>query len=291
MSTTINPSDDLAVQADAPSGPALAQAAVAIHGNPSHKLKLVGVTGTNGKTTTAHLVDSIIRAAESTSAMFGTIQHRIGDQAATAHHTTPEAADIQRMLAQAVAAGCRSAVMEVSSHAIELHRADGLKFAVAALGHTSPSEVRPALQHLGEDFDREGRGLQLVEVAGGFQLVTRPDYAPWIKRLDRARSVPKLSRSALESLAIIAYKQPIVRTDIEQIRGVETSSVLRTLLERKLVRMVGRKDSPGRPILYGTTKTFLQHFGLRDLSELPPLREFTELASLPVEEDPASSLP
>ncbi|MGH7429526.1 MAG: SMC-Scp complex subunit ScpB, partial [Candidatus Methylomirabilaceae bacterium] len=94
---------------------------------------------------------------------------------------------------------------------------------------------------------------------------------------------------------IIAYKQPIVRTDIEQIRGVETSTVLRTLLERKLVRMVGRKDSPGRPILYGTTKTFLQHFGLRDLSELPPLREFTELgeseqASLPVEEDPASSL-
>src|SRR5205085_2047626 len=110
---------------------ALAQAAVAIHGNPSHKLKLVGVTGTNGKTTTAHLVDSIIRAAESTSAMFGTIQHRIGNQAATAHHTTPEAADIQRMLAQAVAAGCRSAVMEVSSHAIELHRADALKFAVA----------------------------------------------------------------------------------------------------------------------------------------------------------------
>ncbi|MEN3335554.1 MAG: UDP-N-acetylmuramoyl-L-alanyl-D-glutamate--2,6-diaminopimelate ligase [Blastocatellia bacterium] len=110
---------------------ALAQAAAVIHGNPSDKLKLVGVTGTNGKTTTAHLVDSIIRAAEGTSAMFGTIQHRIGNQAATAHHTTPEAADIQRMLAQAIAAGCRSAVMEVSSHAIELHRADALKFAVA----------------------------------------------------------------------------------------------------------------------------------------------------------------
>jgi UDP-N-acetylmuramoyl-L-alanyl-D-glutamate--2,6-diaminopimelate ligase len=109
----------------------LAQAAAAIHGNPSHKLKLVGITGTNGKTTTAHLVDSIIRAAEGTSAMFGTIQHRIGSQAATARHTTPEAADIQRMLAQAVASGCRSAVMEVSSHAIELHRADALKFAVA----------------------------------------------------------------------------------------------------------------------------------------------------------------
>ncbi|HKQ04240.1 MAG TPA: UDP-N-acetylmuramoyl-L-alanyl-D-glutamate--2,6-diaminopimelate ligase [Blastocatellia bacterium] len=114
---------------------ALARAAAAIHGHPSRRLKLVGVTGTNGKTTTAHLVDSIIRAAEGTSAMFGTIQHRVGDQAATAHHTTPEAADIQRMLAQAVAAGCRSAVMEVSSHAIELHRADGLKFAVAVFSN------------------------------------------------------------------------------------------------------------------------------------------------------------
>ncbi|HKP87011.1 MAG TPA: UDP-N-acetylmuramoyl-L-alanyl-D-glutamate--2,6-diaminopimelate ligase [Blastocatellia bacterium] len=110
---------------------ALALAAAATHGHPSRKLKLVGVTGTNGKTTTAHLIDSIIRASESTSAMFGTIHHRIGNEAATARHTTPEAPDIQRMLAQAVEAGCRSAVMEVSSHAIELHRADALKFAVA----------------------------------------------------------------------------------------------------------------------------------------------------------------
>ena len=110
---------------------ALAEAAAAIHGYPSRRLKLVGITGTNGKTTTAHLIDSIIRAAEGTSAMFGTIQHRIGNAAAAAHHTTPEAADIQRMLARAVAVGCRSAVMEVSSHAIELHRADALEFAVA----------------------------------------------------------------------------------------------------------------------------------------------------------------
>jgi UDP-N-acetylmuramoyl-L-alanyl-D-glutamate--2,6-diaminopimelate ligase len=114
---------------------ALARAAAAIHGDPSHKLKLVGVTGTNGKTTTAHLIDSIIRAAEGTSAMFGTIQHRVGEQAAAAHHTTPEAADIQRMLAEALAAGCHSAVMEVSSHAIELHRADALKFAVAVFSN------------------------------------------------------------------------------------------------------------------------------------------------------------
>jgi UDP-N-acetylmuramoyl-L-alanyl-D-glutamate--2,6-diaminopimelate ligase len=110
---------------------ALARAAAIVHGHPSRRLKLVGVTGTNGKTTTAHLIDAIIRATEGTSAMFGTISHRIGDQAATAQHTTPEAADIHRMLAQAVARGCRSAVMEVSSHAIELRRADGLKFAAA----------------------------------------------------------------------------------------------------------------------------------------------------------------
>ena len=91
------------------------------------------------------------------------------------------------------------------------------------------------------------------------------------------KTAAKLSRSALESLAIIAYKQPLVRSEVEEIRGVETSGVLRTLLERKLVRIVGRKEVPGRPIMYGTTKFFLEHFGLSDLSQLPPLREFKEL--------------
>jgi UDP-N-acetylmuramoyl-L-alanyl-D-glutamate--2,6-diaminopimelate ligase len=110
---------------------ALALGASVVHQRPSERLKLVGITGTNGKTTTAHLIDSIIRVAEGTSAMFGTISHRVGEEAVTAQHTTPESADIQRMLARAVAAGCRSAVMEVSSHAIELRRADALKFAVA----------------------------------------------------------------------------------------------------------------------------------------------------------------
>ena len=110
---------------------ALASSAAAVHGHPSRRLKLVGITGTNGKTTTAHLIDSIIRASEGTSAMFGTITHRVGDEEAVALNTTPEASDIQRMLGRAIEAGCRSAVMEVSSHAIELHRADALKFAVA----------------------------------------------------------------------------------------------------------------------------------------------------------------
>ena len=160
---------------------------------------------------------------------------------------------------------------------------------MVALGTVSKSELAQALQSLREDFDREGRGVQMVELAGGWQMVTRTEHAPWIKRLAKAKATPKLSRSAMESLAIVAYKQPIVRAEIEQIRGVEVSGVLRTLLERKLIRMVGRKDMPGRPIMYGTTKLFLQQFGLSDLSQLPPLREFKELgeaeqAMLPVED-------
>lgn len=147
----------------------------------------------------------------------------------------------------------------------------------SALGEVPKPEVERAVRRLQATYDDPGRGIQLVEVAGGFRIMTRPDYAPWIKRLERVKAAPKLSRSGLETLAIIAYRQPIVRGEIEKIRGVETSGVLRTLLERKLIRMVGRKDVPGRPIMYGTTKFFLEHFGLRDLTQLPPLREFKEL--------------
>jgi len=148
---------------------------------------------------------------------------------------------------------------------------------VAVLGDVTKAEVERTLKSLGKDLDQDGRGIRLVEVAGGYRLVTKQEYASWIKRLDKAKSAAKLSRSALESLAIIAYKQPLVRSEIEEIRGVETSGVVRTLLERKLVRIVGRKEVPGRPIMYGTTKFFLEHFGLNDLSQLPPLREFKEL--------------
>jgi segregation and condensation protein B len=148
---------------------------------------------------------------------------------------------------------------------------------VAVLGDVSKSEIEEVLRSLREELEQEGRGVRLAEIAGGYRLVTKQEYSTWIKRLDNAKSTAKLSRSALESLAIIAYKQPIVRSEIEEIRGVETSGVVRTLLERKLVRMVGRKEVPGRPIMYGTTKYFLEHFGLNDLSQLPPLREFKEL--------------
>jgi segregation and condensation protein B len=147
----------------------------------------------------------------------------------------------------------------------------------SAIGGATKGEVEEALRSLGQALEQEGRGVRLAEIAGGYRIVTKQEYASWIKRLDKTKTAAKLSRSALESLAIIAYKQPLVRAEIEEIRGVETSGVLRTLLERKLVRIVGRKEVPGRPIMYGTTKFFLEHFGLSDLSQLPPLREFQEL--------------
>jgi segregation and condensation protein B len=148
---------------------------------------------------------------------------------------------------------------------------------VAVLGDVPRGEIERALRSLEQELEQEGRGVRLTQVAGGYRLVTKLEYAPWVKRLDKEKSAAKLSRSALETLAIVAYKQPLVRSEIEDIRGVETSGVLRTLLERKLVRIVGRKEVPGRPIMYGTTKFFLEHFGLNDLAQLPPLREFREL--------------
>lgn len=163
------------------------------------------------------------------------------------------------------------ALLFVSSEPLSLARL------VAVMGNVPKADVEEALRNIGQALEKEGRGVRLAVVAGGYRLVTKQDYAPWIKRLDKAKTAAKLSRSALESLAIIAYKQPLVRSEIEDIRGVETSGVLRTLLERKLVRIVGRKEVPGRPIMYGTTKFFLEHFGLSDLSQLPPLREFKEL--------------
>ena len=180
--------------------------------------------------------------------------------------------------------GILEAILFVSSEPVPVARL------ISILGTVSKAEVVQALAILSHDLNQGARGIQLVQVAGGYRLVTKQEYGPWLKRMDKAKAAQKLSRSAMESLAIIAYKQPLVRSEIEEIRGVETSGVLRTLCERKLVRIVGRKDVPGRPIMYGTTKFFLEHFGLQDLSQLPPLREFKELgeseqALLPIEEE------
>jgi segregation and condensation protein B len=143
---------------------------------------------------------------------------------------------------------------------------------VEALDGPDRREVAAALRALGASYEREGRGFRLVFVAGGYQLRSAPEYARWVRRLLGGRP-PRLSRPLLETLAIVAYRQPCTRPEIEAIRGVDADAVLASLVERRLIRILGRKDAPGRPILYGTTKEFLEVFDLPDLQALPPLGE------------------
>ncbi len=137
-------------------------------------------------------------------------------------------------------------------------------------------EIRLTLQHLSEVYQDRGGGFRLCEVAGGWQLRSRPEYHEWIKRLLQP-SPQRLSRAALETLAIIAYKQPIIRADIEHIRGVDSGGVLRQLMERKLIRVLGRREIAGRPLIYATTKVFLEIFDLKDLRDLPSPAEIEQL--------------
>jgi segregation and condensation protein B len=148
-----------------------------------------------------------------------------------------------------------------------------------------PGRIRETLDRLQQIYGVPGRGLQVVEVAGGYEIATRSDCAPWVKALEKIKTATRLSRSGLETLAIIAYKQPVTRGEIESIRGVDSAGVLKTLMERRIARMVGRREGLGRPMLYGTTREFLQYFGLKDLSELPALKDFREVGdSLPESE-------
>ena len=170
--------------------------------------------------------------------------------------------------------------------------ADDLKPVIEALIFASPDPLTPkmlfkllesepredveaALAALKLDYDRPG-GLQLVEVAGGYQIVTRPELHEWVRRLFHERTTQRLSVQALETLAVIAYKQPVTAPEVADIRGVNTAGVLATLLERQLVTIVGRKQVVGRPFLYATTREFLIRFGLRDLGELPKIEEMAE---------------
>jgi len=128
------------------------------------------------------------------------------------------------------------------------------------------------IQRIKREYEEDSRGLELVEVAGGYQFRTKPQWAQWVNRLKKLKPV-KLSQSALETLAIIAYRQPVIRPTIEVIRGVDSGWVIRSLVEKGLIRIVGRKEIPGRPLIYGTTKTFLELFNLNTLSDLPTLKE------------------
>ena len=143
------------------------------------------------------------------------------------------------------------------------------------------AEVAAAIEQLKTEYVEQGRAFQLIEKAEGWQLATGPKYASWVRQLFPVPKPARLSAPALETLAIIAYRQPITRADVEAVRGVNIDGVLQTLMERGLVKIAGRAEIPGRPLLYETTQFFLDHFGLRDLDELPNVEELRK-RDLPV---------
>jgi len=147
-------------------------------------------------------------------------------------------------------------------------------------------EIRDAMAELSAEYETRGGGFYLDEVAGGYQIRTRPQYTDWIKKLIQPKPL-RLSKPALETLVIIAYKQPIIRSDIEHLRGVDCGGVIRVLLERKLIRVLGRKEIAGRPLIYATTKRFLEIFDLKNLRDLPTPKEIEELAAATNEGDQA----
>ena len=144
-----------------------------------------------------------------------------------------------------------------------------------ALDGTEEEIVKEAIEELKEHYAKSERSFNIAELAGGYQIVTNPEFSPWISKLFK-RDETKLSGPSLETLAIIAYKQPLTRNEVERIRGVNVDGVLKTLLDKNLIKVRGRKDAPGRPIAYGTTDEFLKLFGLKGLEQLPKLRDFSE---------------
>jgi segregation and condensation protein B len=146
------------------------------------------------------------------------------------------------------------------------------------IGQAETKEIRQALEELGADYETRQGGFYLNQVAGGYQIRTRSEYMQWIKRLLQPKPL-RLSKAALETLAIIAYKQPVIRSDVEHSRGVDCGGVLRVLLERKFIRVLGRREIPGRPLIYATTKRFLEVFDLKNLKDLPTPKEIEEFGS------------
>ena len=152
------------------------------------------------------------------------------------------------------------------------------------IGELDNDAIAQLICELQQEYDATRHGFQMVEIANGFQMRTRSEYAPWVKDFYTTEISSRLSTAALEALAIIAYKQPVTRAEVEEIRGVNSDYVIRTLLERKLIKIVGRKQAPGKPMIYETTTEFLMHFGLRDLSELPSIDEIERMLGTPKEE-------
>jgi segregation and condensation protein B len=138
-------------------------------------------------------------------------------------------------------------------------------------------EIRNAIAELNEEYNQQHRAYRIIQVGGGFEFATRQEYAAWVGKLYKEKGKRKLSHSALETLAIIAYRQPVTKREVEAIRGVNADYVFHTLLERGLVTITGRASTVGRPLLYGTTREFLKHFGVNDLADLPKPRELEEI--------------
>ncbi len=136
------------------------------------------------------------------------------------------------------------------------------------------SEVKRLMDELTREYKDRDSGILIVEIADGYQMVTNPDLSLWIKKFKNINQSHKLSQPALETLAIIAYKQPVTKLEVDQLRGVNSDGAVKSLLDKRFIKIVGKKETPGRPFLYGTTKEFLQYFGLKNLSELPPIDDF-----------------
>lgn len=139
----------------------------------------------------------------------------------------------------------------------------------------SEDEFRKIMSDLMREYNGRDGGVLITEVARGYQMITNPRYGSLIRAFKGVQASNKLSMAALETLAIIAYKQPIIKAEIERVRGVNSDGVLKTLLDKRLIRIMGKKDAPGRPLFYGTTQEFLQYFGLRDLTELPTIKDLS----------------
>ncbi len=145
------------------------------------------------------------------------------------------------------------------------------------LEESDGSELTALIESLNDEYAADGRTFRIVEVAGGFQFETLPQYGPFIEKLYRSRARQKLSRAALETLAIVAYRQPVSRIEIDALRGVDSDASIRTLQNRELIEVVGRSESVGKPLLYGTTREFLRYFGLRDIKDLPGADELASM--------------
>ncbi|MFA4984135.1 MAG: SMC-Scp complex subunit ScpB [Candidatus Omnitrophota bacterium] len=150
----------------------------------------------------------------------------------------------------------------------------------SALDNLGTSDIRRVIEELNSGYEQSNRGIRISEIAGGFQMVTAGWVAPFLKKLYKQRHVERLSRPALETLAIVAYKQPVTKAEISSLRNVNIDGVVATLLDKELIRVAGRKKAPGRPRVYGTTRQFLERFGLKSLEDLPKIENFPDVDSM-----------